>query len=369
MRILIASDNELEARQIAALLTKYAPESPAPWIQSLNLAADRLSRLLPDVVILCLPDTPDPGIKTLRDVCSTVPGIHVFVVGPAVEPQVILSCLQAGAEVYLDRQILEKELEESLTRLRLKLSGAATRRRSGKVLACLGPSGGSGTSVVAANLAVVLAGRHSTCGLVDLRLAAGDLAAMLGLNPQHTLADVCARLDRMDQAMFEQCFVRHSSGAYLLAPPRDFAEISLVSTAAIRRVIDMARLRFPCVVVDLDNAYQQEQVEAIWQADIVFLILRLDYTSIRNARRVMENLVRLGVGLERVRLVANRYGEPREIAAREAETALGMRISHYIPTDAARVNLSINQGLPVYIQKASAKISRGIQSLADNVKE
>ena len=51
------------------------------------------------------------------------------------------------------------------------------------MIAVLAPSGGSGSSTVAANLGIVLAEKHRECGLVDLRLSAGDLASMLDLRP------------------------------------------------------------------------------------------------------------------------------------------------------------------------------------------
>ena len=57
----------------------------------------------------------------------------------------------------------------------------------------------------------------------------------------------------------------------------------------------MARVRFPYVVADLDNAFGAEQVEALWQSDVILLVLRLDYTSVRNTRRVLDNLAELGV--------------------------------------------------------------------------
>ena len=60
--------------------------------------------------------------------------------------------------------------------------------------------GGAGKSVLAANLAVVLARRRpdKPVVLVDADLQFGDVAVMLKLAPQHTIVDAVGSLDRLD---------------------------------------------------------------------------------------------------------------------------------------------------------------------------
>src|SRR5439155_66987 len=88
------------------------------------------------------------------------------------------------------------------------------RTRPGRAIALLAPSGGSGSSTLAVNVAVSLAREHKSAALFDLKLQAGDLAALLDLKPNHTLADLCQNSARMDRAMFERSLVRHSSGVH-----------------------------------------------------------------------------------------------------------------------------------------------------------
>ena len=65
-----------------------------------------------------------------------------------------------------------------------------------RTIAVLAPSGGSGSSTLAVNVATVLAKEHKTALLIDLKLQAGDLAALLDLKPTHTLADLCQNVAR-----------------------------------------------------------------------------------------------------------------------------------------------------------------------------
>ncbi len=367
MRVMIVADDERAGQRVWQRLGHSGVECAAGHTVSLELAADRASRLVPELLVLILPPDPKAGLEALQETCQTVHKAHVLVVGPATDAKLVLTALHKGADEYLDEADLDGELAAALVRWKAKQASTPELPQAGRVIGVLGPSGGCGSSTVAANLSAVLAQKGGTCGLVDLRLAAGDLASMLDLKPQHTMVDFCDRLSRVDQSMFEQFLARHHSGVHLLAAPREFAHIEKITEKGVRRALAMARVRFPYVVVEVDNAFDSEQVEALWQSDVILMVLRLDYTSIRNTRRAMDNLVESGIGLDQVRLVANGYRQRKQLRIRQAEEALEMKILHYITHDPARVNSALNKGIPVVLQRPSAKVSRSLVDLAASV--
>ena len=241
---------------------------------------------------------------------------------------------------------------------------SVTQLEMGRAIAVLAPSGGSGSSTLAANVATVMAQHHQSAVLLDLKLEAGDLAALLDLRPAHTLADLCLNAARMDRVMFERSLVKHPSGVHLLAPPRTFADVEHVTPEGVRQALALARALFPYVVADLDHSFRGEQTQVLRQADLVLLVLRLDFTSLRNARRALDFLTQLGIGADRVRVVVNRYGQPKELPAAKAEEALGLKVFHYVPDDARTVNRANNNGVPVVLESPSAKVSRSVAQLA-----
>ena len=121
------------------------------------------------------------------------------------------------------------------------------------------------------------------------------------------------------------------------------------------------------MVVDLEDCFHEEQLLVLRQAAAVLLVTRLDFTSLRNVRRTLEHLERMGVERERVRLVVNRYGQAREVPAAKAEEALGMKIAHYIPEDAKTINRANNNGVPAVIEAPSMKVCRSMTRLAISV--
>lgn len=372
MQVLIAGDHEPTTQRIRDLLTLHGVACPAGHVVPLESAVDRASRLGPELLMVAFSPKPSAGLATVREARNTLRNAETMVVGPTKDAQLILQTLHEGADEYLDEDQIEAQLGDALARLKAKHGPhpelrKTGERETGKVITVLSPSGGCGSSTLAANISVVLARQHGQCALIDLRLQAGDLASMLNLTPTHTMTDLCQRLARVDQSMFERFFVQHSSGTHLLAAPNECGDADLVNGKVVRQALAMARTRFPYVVVDLDNVFQAEQVEALWQSDEILLVLRLDYTSLRNARRVLDRFVELGLGTERVQAVVNAYGQPQQLSAGQVEEALGISPKHYIPNDPARVNRAINRGTPVVLHHPFAKITRKITHLAMSV--
>jgi pilus assembly protein CpaE len=167
--------------------------------------------------------------------------------------------------------------------------------------------------------------------------------------------------------MFERSLARHASGVHLLASPLQFTDVPFVTAEGVHKALAMAKLMFPYVVVDLDHSFSAAQVAAIRQADLILVVLRLDFASLRNARRTLEYLEKLNIGRDRIQVVVNRYGQPKEVPYAKAEEALGLKISHYIPDDPKTVNRANNDGVPLVIESPSTKVSRSLMKLAASV--
>jgi pilus assembly protein CpaE len=108
---------------------------------------------------------------------------------------------------------------------------------------------------------------------------------------------------------------------------------------------------------------------ALRQASAVLLVSRLDFTSLRNMRRILDHLDEVEVSPARVRLVANRYGQPNELPVAEAEEALGEKLSYFVPEDARTVNGANNTGIPAVVKSPSAKVALAFAQVARGVLE
>ena len=204
-------------------------------------------------------------------------------------------------------------------------------------------------------MATVLARKHFKVLLVDMKWATGDLAILLDLKPLHSLADLCSNAARMDRVMLERRAARHDSGIHLLAPLHNFSEFHQVTSEGIQQTLTLARELFSHVLVDLDFSDRAEEAQVLRQASLILLVLRLDFSSLRNAQQALAYLEHLGVNRERVRIVVNRHGQPREAPCRQGRGGPGRQFFHLIPEDARTVNGANNNGVPLVLEYPSAR--------------
>jgi len=374
MRCFVASDDASIAEQIRAVLVQLRQDCPASQIMRIDRIVSALEASAANeakspapasagpIVLVAFPPDPERALAVVRDIGRRT-AASILAVGPATDTKLVLRALREGASEYLDLADLRTELAEALLRL------SATAETAGRIVVVLGPSGGSGASTIAVNVATALAQKNSSCALLDLKLEAGDLAPLLDLKPTHTITDLCRNVDRLDQSLLQGCLATCSSGVKLLAAPARIADVAQVTPEAVDVVLSLVCRHFPFVVVDLDHSFRAEQTRALLKADVIVLVLRLDFVSLRNTRTTLDFFKEIGVPRERVRIVANRSGQGSELTSAQAEESLGIKIANFVPDDPKTVNRANNVGIPVVLESPSAKVSRSLAELAAQLAE
>jgi pilus assembly protein CpaE len=340
-------------------LASFPDFSEPEFAATENVERKRLETKAELIVVLLAEGQPN-GLEVLRRIRETFTG-PLIVVGEIADPKLILRSLQLGADQFVDVAELETEFSAALRRL---LRRPAAEESLGKLVAVLSASGGCGASTLAVNLAALRAREHGLSVLVDLNLRRGDLPALLDLKPQFSLADVCLNEGRLDQAMLGKMLVRHACGVHLLSSPPDFADCRSITPSGLRHALGLLRVIAPEVVVDLEDCFHAEQVEVLQQATGVLLVCRLEFTSLRNARRLLDHMAKLEVQRSRIKVVVNLHGQPGELPVEEAEDALNEKIAAIIPHDPKPFHLANNTGMPVVLADPNSKAVKSIMELA-----
>lgn len=352
--------------RVWASLSKGAAATLPPEVSAAKATGGEVSAGRPaaaeiEIVVVVLAPDPERALTAVRNNRHQT-SARILLVGPMADTKLVLRGLREGANEFLDQADLRGELPAALERL----SAVSPK---GRLIVAISASGGSGCSTIAANLAVALAGTHGSSAILDLNLEAGDLVTLLDLKPSYSIAELCQNVRRLDASLLEGCLVPHSSGVQLLSAPGRVADSIHVTPEGINEVLSLVAHRFPFVIVDLGDSFRFERKSLLLDADLILLVLRLDFTCLRNTRAALEYLRDIGVSPDRVQIVVNRFGQPNEIAAAAAEEALGVKIAHYVPDEAKTVNRANNNGVPVLLQSPSAKVSRRIAELAAHVAE
>jgi pilus assembly protein CpaE len=361
MPAFIVADQGSIASRIGQVLNFGGHDCPSSHILPFDFAVSRLSRETAiDLLVVALGSDIERGLVVLSQVSRFAPG-KVLAVGPALDSKLVLRALRSGADDYVDSAEMESELESAINRL---LDAARGPVEAARLISLLAPNGGSGSSTIAVNLATILAKEYKSVALFDLKLEAGDLAALMDLKPEFTLAEVSRHVQKLDRVMFERSLVKHESGVSLLAAPRHLDDASLVKAEGISQAMTLARSAFPFVVADVDHSYREEQRVILRQSDVILVPFRLDFASLRNVRRALEFMNGLDIDPDKILLVVNRYGQAHEVPYVKAAEALGREISHFVPEDTKTVNRANNHGVPLVIEAPTSKVAKSFQQLA-----
>ena len=237
----------------------------------------------------------------------------------------------------------------------------------GQVITVFSTKGGSGKSMLAANLAVVLARRRpdKPVVLVDADLQFGDVAVMLKLAPQHTIVDAVGSLDRLDASLLGQFLMRHEpSGLLILPAPLEPSFADQISAAEVVRIVGLLRTFCSTVVIDTPAYFNEVVLGLIEESDEVLLIAGMDIPNIKNVKIGLQTLRLLNVPIAKLHLVLNRANSKVKLDVSEVERTLQIKAESLIPSDVV-VPQSINKGTPVVLDAPKSGVAKAIDQLAN----
>jgi pilus assembly protein CpaE len=364
MRVVVAQEHPDSSEPMRKLLLGMGLECSAGDCVSHTDLPVRLAQNPTELVLVRA--AADPGV-TLGAIRQALPltKAPVMVLGSAQDAQQIIQYLQAGAREFLDEADLQANLENALEKLRLT---GDRHPGQGVVIGVTSATPGSGVTTVAVNLAFAWAEkRPNQVALVELGRGAADLALCLDLKPRHTVADVHQNSDRIDSTLVKQSMLAHPGGVQILAHKPETLLADPLPPLAVRKSVILLRTIYAASILDLGHALEAEHFEALRLCDSVAVVVRLDVPALRQARRFLRLLSERGVPKERIRLVANRYGQRGQVAWKQAQEAIGESFASWIYDDSRKANLALNQGQPMVKLGRFSGVARRFYKLAEQL--
>ena len=315
-----------------------------------------------DVFIIDLDGDQRYALELVEEIAAN-PAVTVMVFSMNNDPNLLMSCMRAGAREFLAQPVAMGPLNEALTRAgsRRPTARVATNKQGGKVLVFLGGKGGSGVTTVACNFAVSLVQECSQSAvLIDLDLPLGDAALNLGISPQFSTVDALQNYTRMDQNFLSKLLTKHSSGLFVLAAPGKFPQVD-VSNEAVERLVAIARQGYDYVVVDAGSRFDLSGTTLVDQADTVYLVMQAGIPELRNSHRVISEYFKNGGS--NLEIVLNRF-MPRSggVDEEHISKALTRPVQWKIPSDYVTVRRMQNEATPLALE--DSMIARAIQDMA-----
>ena len=313
------------------------------------------------------------GVKALR---YQDPSVISLVVADSVTAGLLRAAMRVGVSDVIEAPLTEERIEQAIIQfssdvLAVKRPTAASApmmdRSEGQVVTVMSAKGGSGKTVTATNLAVLLARQEDTrvC-LVDADLQFGDVCLVLQLEPKFTVVNAAAELHRLDPQLIESILTTHPSGLKVLAAPVEPAFADDITTAGLLQIIDLLRTMFDYVVVDTASLLDELLLSLLERSNRILMVVDMDLPSVKNAKLALETLRLLKFPTGKIQLIQNRSNAKARLDDKEIEGALKAQISARIPSEGI-VAASVNEGRPVVESAPRSKVAKGFEEVLELV--
>lgn len=163
--------------------------------------------------------------------------------------------------------------------------------------------------------------------------------------------------------------VKHAaSGLHILAAPSRPEYAEKVTGEQLSKVLEYLQKLYPYVVVDTSPYLTDNVLSILDISDIIILVTSQDIPSIKNCRLFLDLLQTMGVDRDRIIFVMNRFDKRINITPDRVADNLKQPVATIIPLDEQVVTKAVNRGVPFILEARNQPASRGILSLAENVR-
>jgi len=319
----------------------------------------------------------EESMEQIRSLHNQDPVLVLMMVAETVTADLLRYAMRAGVSDVIESPLDETKIEAAIEQfahdvlkrrnVASRTSREAERTERGQLITVTSAKGGSGKTVMATNVALLLNRlADKKVVLVDADLQFGDVCLLLQLEPRFTMVNAAHELHQLDSEMLDSLLTEHPSGLRVLAAPLEPAFADDITTAGLMQMLDVLLETYDYVVVDTASMLDELILSLIEKADQVLMIVDMDLPSVKNAKLALETLRLLKFSTANVKLVMNRSNSKARLDNKEIEGALKMEIAAAVPSDAAVPN-SVNEGRPVVETDPKGKVAKGFESVASLV--
>jgi len=313
--------------------------------------------------------------KILKSHSAELSLVKVIFLAKEVSANLLKNAIKLNVHDVLEFPFAYNDLKESIGRVEdiykevlvekpeTSIEEKKHEQKSSKIIMFFSTKGGSGTSFIAANLAVDLASQNKKEVIVfDLKYQFGDIALMLNLYPKHTIYDIVSVVDQLDCEMLDSFLTVHSSGVKVLPALIDPLQGESISAKSTMKIMDILSKISDFIVIDAPSAFSDDVLSLFEKTDYLCMVTSMDVPNIKNLEISLQVLEQLKFPQEKIFLILNRAESKVGITIDEIEKTIKRKIDVRIPSNRI-VPLTINRGVPVVTDAPRSAVSKSIHKL------
>ena len=374
MRVLLIDDEQFYFKLIRKTLKEA--EYDLEYAKSGSEGLAKVPSFEPEMLIVDLKLPEMDGFEILERLRRDPKFSHipVIVITSKDELSEKLKAFELGADDYVVKPFQPEELVARMGILArrgkamqlVQQMEKTTSRSSATVVTVHSLRGGLGCSSIVVNLGLAfqkLWGKPTL--LVDGILTAGQVALMMDARPTATWENlVGVDQENLDDVVIGEMMCSHKSGIRYIASPRYPIAADTFSNETLKLFMDGLKQQNDFIVVDTSHDFSDMTIQMLTASNMILLIMAPEMASLRTSMSALEIYDRLGIALEKVKIVLNNNSSNPAIKQAQLEKVLKRPVDFVLPFEAGEVNRALNFGQPFILSNPDLPICLNLEKMA-----
>jgi len=372
MRVLLIDDEQFYFKLIRKTLTEA--EYNLEYAKSGSEGLAKIPTFEPEMLIVDLKLPEMDGFQILERLRRDPKYGHmpVIVITAKDELSEKLKAFELGADDYLVKPFQPEELVARMGILARRgkamqiVREMETSKSTTNVITVHSLRGGVGCSSIVINLGLAF---HKLWGqptlLIDGVLTAGQISLMLDGKPSATWKNlVGVDTENLDDAVAGEMMVSHKSGIrYIASPPYPIAADTF-SSEVLHLLMEKIKAQNEFVIIDTSHDFSDMTIQMLNMSNLILLVMAPEMESLRTTLSALEIYDRLGIALDKVKIVLNNNSSSPAIRQAQLEKVLKHPIDFVLPYEAGEVNRALNFGQPFILTNPDLQICLNLEKMA-----
>ena len=178
--------------------------------------------------------------------------------------------------------------------------------------------------------------------------------------------DALATIESLDEIALMGYVAIHASGLHVLnRPEHDIILPGEIDELRLKSFIQLAQSCYEHLVADLPRLIDPVFDLVLEQASHILVVMQQELSSVRDAQRMIQIITQdLGLPVDRIIPVLNRYERNNNFGLRDVERVLMLESMVVIPNDFKNLSRAANLGVPIAEHAPKSPATLAIQKLA-----
>ena len=304
----------------------------------------------PKLLIVDMAKAKDP-VEDVTALLETVGNqTYVIALGDTNDVSLYRKLIDAGVNDYLLKpmtpEILSSAISKGFVASNQDEAFGEGQRAPNKMCSVVGVRGGIGASLLATNVAWIIANelKRST-SLLDLDIHFGTSALSFDLEPGRGLADAIEDPSRLDEVFIERAMVRVNDKLAILGSEMPFDEHFVPDPSALNHLISVLKNTTGYLMVDMPRSLVGSQAHVLNESNDIFLVTELSLAATRDTIRFLGFLDSVAPD-SKIHVIVNpsHTAQGEEVSQKDFESSIEHKVDWVVPMDTKAVLNAVKKG-------------------------